>query len=551
MRASIHNVNRPLRTHTRDTMLSLFALAAISGVSIAAEPAAQDNAAPIFTARSGAPFAIDSAQRLTVTTRGVVLNQPVWGTKSEGEPVGPLADTDHHTEPGERACDFTTTYSGADFVGGGSLVAQAGMAQGEWAAVQFFVPAAHFPVRIRLSEILWATQNATAPTTTQYTIRWYSGNPSNGEIMGEFSSDGVILPNISLPIGTSAINVQVLVDAQDPEQIVIPAPIDGSNSFTVAFQITRHNNSPANPCTQPTPTATNAFPTTDTNGLSQPNRNWIYALPCGGGLCPGGWNTFSNLGFCRPSGDWNIRVSYEQVNCGPATGACCFTSGTCQDAQTATACANAGGTYKGDNSLCANITCPVATQACCFVSSQSCLDLSPANCTGFGGTLGGAGTSCANFVCFPIGACCLPSGNCLDSVSPSQCTSQGGNFRGNNTTCSTQNCPPPLGACCGGNGFCATFSLANCNAVGGSWKGALTTCADGNNNGTADACEAPLPCPGDFNNDRSRNTFDLTFFLARFGTTGTPGYPGDLNSDGAINTADLTQFLGVFGVPCP
>ncbi len=536
---------------------ALLALGA-NGVALAEGPTAPtSDSQSVFVARSGNPFAIDAAQRLTFTTRGVTLNEPSWGPKADGEVIGPAAlaaELGGQDLPDRGACDFTNTYSSADFANGGSILAQAGMAQGEWAAVQFVVPAAHFPVRIRLSEILWATQNATSPTTTSYTVRWYSGNPQTGTAIDEFTSDGVILPNISLPIGTSAVNVQVLIDAQDPEQIVIPAPLDGSNSFTVAFQITQHNNPSPNPCSVPTPITTNAFPTTDTNGLSQPTRNWLFGVNCGPFGCPanGGWASFQSLpGFCRPSGDWNIRVSYELVNCGPATGACCFSSGACQDGQTSSGCTNAGGTYRGDNSLCSGVTCPIATQACCFVSSQSCLDLSPSNCTGFGGTLGGAGTSCATFVCFPIGACCLPSGNCVNAVSPAQCQSQGGNFRGNATTCASQNCPPPLGACCGGNGFCAEFSQANCNAVGGSWKGALTTCADNNSNGTADACEAPLPCPGDFNGDRARNTVDLTIFLSRFGTSGTPGFQGDMNSDGVVNTIDLTLFLGVFGVACP
>ncbi|MFM9959110.1 MAG: hypothetical protein ACKVZJ_13685 [Phycisphaerales bacterium] len=520
---------------------------------------ASESAVPTsYTVRAGEAFAAGVPERLTFTTRGLVLNAPNWLNRADAAYIGPPTPPEMLREDGgpERGgCDFTNTYSGADFASGGSLFAQAGMAQGEWAAVQFVVPAGHFPVRIRLSEMLWATLNATTPTTTRYTIRWYSGSPATGTPIEEFSSDGVILPNISLPIGTSAVNVAVLIDAQDPEQIIIPAPIDGSNSFTVAFQITQHNNPSANPCLIPTPTASNAFPTTDTNGLSEPTRNWLFGVNCGLFGCPanGGWAQFENLpAFCRPSGDWNIRVSYELVNCGPASGACCFSSGTCLDGQTASACTGAGGTYRGDNTLCSGVTCVASTQACCFASTQTCLDLTPTNCTGFGGTLAGSGTSCASFVCFPIGACCLPIGTCLDGQSPAQCSSQGGIFRGNATTCATENCPPPLGACCGASGFCAEFSQTNCANVGGSWKGPLTTCADTNNNGTADACEALLPCPGDFNNDRQRNTPDLTFFLGRFGSTGTPpGFPGDMNSDGAVNTADLTQFLGVFGVACP
>ncbi len=67
------------------------------------------------------------------------------------------------------------------------------------------------------------------------------------------------------------------------------------------------------------------------------------------------------------------------------------------------------------------------------------------------------------------------------------------------------------------------------------------------------ALVAPPPvCPGDLNNDGSRNTIDLTIFLAAFGTSVTPGVNGpDFDNNGSVNTADLVNFLGVFGVPCP
>jgi phage protein U len=61
---------------------------------------------------------------------------------------------------------------------------------------------------------------------------------------------------------------------------------------------------------------------------------------------------------------------------------------------------------------------------------------------------------------------------------------------------------------------------------------------------------ASAPCTGDLNGDNAVNTQDLTAFLARFGTTVTPGGPGDFNNDGAVNTADLTTFLGRFGSAC-
>lgn len=59
------------------------------------------------------------------------------------------------------------------------------------------------------------------------------------------------------------------------------------------------------------------------------------------------------------------------------------------------------------------------------------------------------------------------------------------------------------------------------------------------------------PCSADLNNDRARDTADLTLLLARFGQTVPAGSTGDLNFDGVVNTADLTHLLSAFGQPCP
>lgn len=484
---------------------------------------------------------------LSFTRRGVLLNQPGWNPDLP-PPVSREPEPDPTRGPG---CSFTVTHSAADFMGGAYNV-QAGMGQGESAAVTFVLQASQFPIVIRSTEAIWATSGATVNTTTRYAVSWYAGLPTTGTLIASFESDGVILPNINLPIGSSAVNVQVIIDSQDPEQIVIPLPSDGTNAVTAAVKIVQHNNQTQNPCTTAPPTSSNAFLTTDTNGLGQPTRNWLFGLNCGAFGCPpnGGWATFQQLNFlCRPSGDWNIRLTYEQQSCAPPTGACCATTGNCTIV-TGAQCQQSGGTYRGDNTTCATANCPVPTQACCFASNQSCVDLTPSNCQGFGGVPAGFGTFCSTYICFPVGACCLPSGACVDNTTPSTCSAQGGSFRGNATLCSGQNCPLPTGACCGATGFCAELLQSQCNAVGGSWKGPLTTCADNNHNGVADLCET-APCPGDFNNDRARNTSDLAVLLGNFGSNVPPGTGGDMNNNGVVNTADLTTFLGVFGVPCP
>lgn len=211
-------------------------------------------------------------------------------------------------------CPITRTHSGANF-GGGSFIVQAGFSEGEAAAASFTVSAAEFPIKINLIEMIFAQSNATVPTTTQWSVFVYEGNPATGTLLYEYSSDGEILPHITMPPGTQGTNVQFSIDPNDPEQMFIYNN-GGSNTFTVGYRIDQHNNGPANPCLQSPPTNSNAFPTTDADGnLSQPSQNWLFALDCGPFGAPAGWHSFSQLpSFVRPSGDWNIRVTYESLN---------------------------------------------------------------------------------------------------------------------------------------------------------------------------------------------------------------------------------------------
>lgn len=211
-------------------------------------------------------------------------------------------------------CAVTRTHSGANF-SGGSFIVQAGFAQGEAAAASFTLNASEFPVKINLIEMIFAQSNTTVPTTTEWSVFVYEGNPATGTLLYEYSSDDVILPHLRMPAGTQGTNIQFSIDPSDPEQMYI-YNLGGSNTFTVGYRIDRHNNPPANPCTQSPPTNSNAFPTTDADGnLSQPSRNWLYAIDCGPFGAPPGWNSFAQLpSIFRPSGDWNIRVTYESVN---------------------------------------------------------------------------------------------------------------------------------------------------------------------------------------------------------------------------------------------
>lgn len=210
-------------------------------------------------------------------------------------------------------CTVVKTHSGANF-GGGSFVVQAGFSQGESAGASFTLTASEFPIKLNLIEMIFAQSNTTVATTTEWSVFVYEGTPDSGTLLYEYSSDDVILPHIHMPPGTQGVNVQFSIDPSDPEQMYI-YNAGGSNIFTVGYRIDRHNNPPANPCFQSPPTNSNAFPTTDTNGLQQASQNWLYALDCGSFGAPPGWHTFAQLpGIFRPSGDWNIRVTYESLN---------------------------------------------------------------------------------------------------------------------------------------------------------------------------------------------------------------------------------------------
>jgi murein tripeptide amidase MpaA len=66
-------------------------------------------------------------------------------------------------------------------------------------------------------------------------------------------------------------------------------------------------------------------------------------------------------------------------------------------------------------------------------------------------------------------------------------------------------------------------------------------------------CPPPPTCPGDVNDDGTRDLADLAILLGAFGaSTGDPSYiPGaDFDNNGTIDLSDLSMLLGVFGQPC-
>lgn len=502
---------------------------------------------------------LDSMRRLHITTSGQVVEDAV-------------------IQLDRGSCQNSVTHTDASFEGG-VYTAQAGFAEGEWAATSYTLSADQFPLIVNRLEMIFATSNASVTTTTEWSIGVWEGTPNSGNMVAMFSSDGVILPHLIMPPGTNGTNVLVEVDPSDPDQIVVSN--NGTNTFTIGYRIDKHNNQTANPCFTAPPSSSNAFPVTDTTGLASPTGNWLFGLNCGVFGCPpnGGWVNFASLNvLCRPSGDWVMRATYTPTTCTQnvgaccvgdglcfeisqadclsldgifngvdtscanftcATGACCLPDGSCTDGLFQSNCeTNLNGLYLGDGTVCGSAPCPEVPQACCFPNG-GCLNIAPSACIGAGGTPGGIGTNCANFNCNPLGACCLPDGSCVDAISPAACADAGGLYQGDNTTCASVTCPQPFGACCFDNGFCIEFTLSDCNIAGGNWAGPLTNCETGCNQS----------CPPDVSGDGTVNLVDLNIVLSQFGQTGSD-LQGDADGNGAVDLGDLNLVLAAFGQDC-
>ncbi len=473
------------------------------------------------------PVTIDRVPRLVVTLSGKVL-------LDETRPDGPRQPA----EPAPRGpgCPVVvSTHTDANF-GGGSFIVQAGFAENEMLAASYVLSPSTFPVKFESAEAIFATSNATVPTTTQWSILLFDGPPNSGMLLYEESSLEGILPPIQLGPGTNAVVVQVVIDPSDPEQVFF-FNTGGTNTISVAFRVDDHNNGPANPCFASPPTSSNAFPVTDVSGLASPAGNWLYGLNCGIFGCPpnGGWASFHFLSAaCRPSGDWVMRMTWSPVNCEPAAGACCLPNGMCE-VRPASQCQPGQGVYQGDGTTCEGVNCPPPTGACCFASGF-CLVLTEADCIGGGGQWAGAGTACGPNSSCPTGACCLPSGQC-EVVTAGECAAAGGVFRGVGVACSGANCPQPSGACCLPNGFCLVLTEADCAGIPGVWRGAGTAC-------DASICEEEEGCPVDWNADEMVNSSDISAFLAGWLDSLQNGtLDADFNQDQTVNSSDISAFL--------
>lgn len=377
----------------------------------------------------------------------------------------------------------TVSHTDADF-GGDSFIVQAGFAENEIAAASYVIPAGDFPIQIDTIEAVFAQQSAVVTTTTQWSILVWEGTPNTGNLVAEFMSDDVILPNLVLPPGTQGSNLLVTVDPSDPKQIVINDI--GNQTFSVGYRIDVHNNQTQNPCFTAPPSNSNAFPTTDVSGLAAPTQNWLFGVNCGIFGCPpnGGWTTFQNLNIlCRPSGDWVIRASYCALP-GSQIGACCEPDGACTSPIDDASCSALGGVFQGDGSDCASVMCPNLFGACCRANG-TCddNDVLQEDCEGLDEIFSQDMTCAQVEPCpQPAGACCTDIGAGCVEVSEAECIAPpfNGVWLGAFVPCSPTACE---GACCNPTtGFCSIEDEALCNQFGSQFQGPGTTCVGPSNN---------------------------------------------------------------------
>jgi hypothetical protein len=496
-------------------VLSIFVII-VSATSVVAQEGLR---APIITP-------LDSIRVQRVTLRPSLLKAGLPGG-AEVVHVGSLVRGD--------CPSVMSTHTDSDW-GPGEYVLQAGFAQGESAAASYELSADSFPLKLDSVELMFATSNAVVETTTEWTVRIYSGTPDTGTLVSQWSSDGDLLPHLVMPPGTTGMIVLFTVDPNDPDQIYIED--DGSHVYTVGYRIDSHNQ-PGSPCLSAPDPNYNAFPCTDTSGLDEPTQNWINMVAGPFCICGEGWGSFQSLpNICRPSGDWVLRSAVTPQDCVAVTGACCLEDGSCEDELQSSSCDDLDGTYQGDDSMCANVDCPSPSGACCIESTGDCVDLESDLCE-LGGGIHHPGASCATLICFPEGACCLPDGTCVSDVAPEMCEIAGGLFQGDGSTCVSDLCPQPLGACCLTNGNCIDVEDTVCVAFGGSWKGAASSCND------PGICDSN-PCPSDVNGDGVVDVNDLLNVIADWNTPGSGGT--DINGDGVVDVNDLLAIISSWGV---
>ena len=86
----------------------------------------------------------------------------------------------------------------SDF-GAGAYVIQAGFEEGESLGAIYEIPEDHFPIRIDMMDVLFATSNAVEQTTTHWSVSIWDGTPTNGILIATYLSDDQLLPHLVMP----------------------------------------------------------------------------------------------------------------------------------------------------------------------------------------------------------------------------------------------------------------------------------------------------------------------------------------------------------------
>ncbi len=279
---------------------------------------------------------------------------------------------------------------------------------------------------------------------TAYSVNLYSSNDAAGaDLMGDIAHQMVDAADAEIS-GTWAganylINVPVAMYSAAGTQLVGIAP---ANEFATSGQcgIAQSLLGDGN-CIQANPGGGFGFGPWQAADDACYRVNGAAGDPCGAPLaepCPtdingdgavnvtdlltviGDWGntgdgTYRPEGDCAPlpNGDCTTNVadvlaviSSWGADCA-TYGACCYSDGTCDDGSTASGCADAGGTYLGDNSSCADGGCTAA--ACCI--GADCVFVTEDACGGLGGVWHD-GDDCTSWDC----SAATPGDECADAI---------------------------------------------------------------------------------------------------------------------------------------
>jgi len=325
------------------------------------------------------------------------------------------------------------------------------------------------------------------------------GRPVDGTVTVGADLGGQ-LPDIVVDPVNPAVNVFIQLGEAGDEIILTQEDLP-DNILSVGARVLEHNLEPTQDqdcgfgiilpaeCVGPVPSF-NAFPTTfDTQGIgsvgNEPTMNWLFARPgCGDCALAGGWYRFSDMGIFQPSGDWNIRLTYQPTECPEDIGACCVDGVCIGDDILNTDCVAQGGEFQGDGVLCADVDCPVPTGACCYDpgdGTQICEDgFTQAQCANEMNSLYlGDDSTCGPGACDPpTGACCFEQGlgnQVCDVLTQAECAALPlSTYFGDDTVCGPDIC---IGACCNPEqGTCVSTTRSLCELAGLIWRGEGLDC---------------------------------------------------------------------------